>query len=451
MSINIGHPRRSQNEILKPMNYGLSRLAQQRLDQVVTMANARHQESLKVDGAEAYVWVRSYSGHKCTCQETPVNDPVNLRSGTDQNNDDFKVDSDRLSARSELLVDTFDTLPKPRIRTIRKEAEVTSSSELSALIAELNQEASEEGAAYRGLAEQESFDSSVSVQNSLDPEKKALTAQAMGNDFLINGGLKNKCGICFGAGYTNSYDLFNGKRIVLDNSGAVDISANNGFEVLHTHPNSFRSDATVSHYIEWTCVLPKYFLKMIRCTVRNNVDLAANLKVQFSEDGTTWTDLTPANMLDRNGQANTLKIRVSPESAKLGSEFEVIFTHVELIFQFSSMPYVQMPPLVDSENYDYFEPVVSSHATLDSVIPNLQRYSLISDSREHFLWKITDITTAKTRKGQLFSFELDTRLVHRFEQLYLLNIFNDDAVELSYRGLERYQGLLQGTNIKVTL
>jgi len=397
MSFSIGRGKFQQNSILYPANNGIAMVAKNRIQQAVAMENARLTESIKVDGVDLQIWIKNTSGQLCSCG---CND---LGSSTDDAGNVNHIDAENPFAD---------------------------------MTVEENWENWQIDATYNEA--QRKYDNREDYQTlNKDIDEELITQYAESSDnSLLYGGDKTPCGICYGTGYKNGYDLFNGKRIVLD---YYDTPENRGFVIDRTYPISFKSTYSSSNYLIWKFNAPTFFKKFLGLRVRNNVDLCHNYDLEISFDGQNFQKYSENLIGERKGQKTTVYLRVKPYDLGAG-EFSI--THIEVFYQLGDYIKGDFAPITNTENFELFEALQTTSLELAGDVAYLDRECVIGEPKNGNLWKITSITPHMDSNRQIFRNELELRMIQKSENLYCLNLINNPYLILNYRGLEQKQNML---------
>jgi len=388
--ITVGRGYRQQHSILKPANNGIAVVANNRLMQAVGQQNANHIEALKVDGVPCPVFIKNFSGKKCSCCKD-----LNKLTSTGANESSFMSDF-TVDERDDDTDETF--LEFPQSKTSNTDDVIEDEPPLT---------------------------------------EDLLEEYALKDDnSLIFGGDKTPCGICFGAGYKDSYSLFNGQRIVLDYYDNPELF---GFKIENTAPLSFSASYSSDNYIKWKVKLPTYFMKFLGLRVRNNLSSCSNYDVFISFDDINFVKYEDSVFQSRQGQDSIATIKVIPRS--MNNSLFFTLTHIELFYQFAEFPYADFKPIQQSENWEYFEALKTTEIEFAGDIRNVNRESVILDTKNALLWKVVSVTPHYTVNRQLFKQEIDLRMIQPSEALYCLYLIQRPFVEVVYRGLEQKQGM----------
>ena len=276
MSINIGRGKFQQNSILYPNNVGLAMVAKNRIQQAVGMQNARHIEALKVDGVDLQIWLKNYSGQLCSC-------------GIKHLDNDNSISGD-ISSGSKPFEDM----------TIEENWDNPCQYD----------EAQQNYSNYKDYKTEEDIDEDL------------ITRYAENYDnSLIFGGDKTPCGICYGTGYKEGYQLYNGKRYVLDYYDNPEIF---GFLLERTYPASYVSKYDSNNYIIWKFKAPTFFKEYLGIRVRNNIEMCSNYSIQISFDGINYIPYNDNLIKERNHQETTIYLKIIPYTLNSTEDFRKI-------------------------------------------------------------------------------------------------------------------------------
>lgn len=446
MAIRIGNSKRSYlHGALLPSNTGSGHLAKNLISNLVSSQNRRHQEALLAGGFFCHVWIRSQRGYPCTCcsNTNKINQTYN---GFSDNN---LLPNDRINNLPQndglsLNSGETDNSLSFTIRRVRGEYHKITTDKLENLLS-INP-SSKIGTDFDLIPPDVAYDTDKTQnlgEEDLSPlsnEEIALLTQ--GNTFSLFGGDKTKCSICFGTGYTEGYQLYNGQRFILDLSGRYPYT-NSGFDVDNTQqPFQFKTDCVPTNSIIWTLQLPTYFKKALRIQVYNNLQPIDSLfTIQYQIVGTNnWTILNIASLNVLIGQTNNIRIKVSPNNSS-PSDIDFKFTHVEIILQYADFAKADMPQLNLPQSFEYFQPQITSQMELSAEIDGLDRECVIGDSRHNQIWKVISSETMKTNENQIFNNSLEVRLIQKQENLNLLNLLVPVVQSYNFTRIMAQQGI----------
>lgn len=390
MSLNIGRGKFQQNSILYPSNVGLAMIAKNRIQQAVGMQNARHIEALKVDGVDLQIWLKNYSGQLCSCGTKHLN------------NDSTNNDSNSLNPFEDMTVE----------------------------------ENWENPCQYNEGQQNYSNYKDFKTEETLDEDLITRYAENYDNS-LIFGGDKTPCGICYGTGYKEGYQLYNGKRYVLD---YYDEPETFGFLVERTYPVSYVSKYNSNNYIIWKFKAPTFFKEYLGVRVRNNIEMCSNYTLQISFDGISYVKYTDDLVKEHNNKETTIYLKVIPYDLENAKDFRI--THIEVFYQLGDYVKGDFPALAQTENFELFEALQVTSIELAGDVAYLDRECVIGEPKSGNVWKITSLTPHMTSDRQIFKNELELRMIQNSENLYLLNLINKPYITLNYRGLEQKQDML---------
>ena len=403
MAINIGRGVRQQSSVLKPANYGMSHIAKERLVQYVGMAVQKHIEAVEVDGTPAEIWIKQTGGRVCTCQHPQITTsnsigsdiPQHIQQVQEENPFTFKIKS------PEDIIDAGEYYDE------NKEPPTTIQND--------------------GGNWTKQFDTDGS--NLIDQPSNLLDE---GLSSLLFGGDKSTCGVCFGTGWTDGYRLINGQRVVID----ATLPNNVCMATIDTDtlPYSFKLPGDSNSYIEWLKVeVPRYF-KDVEFGLFNNTIPVQGVVLIRPSNAQEYKPLSLSNLQNIHSAFMDIKI-VGQFNQPLR------FTHLNLVYTTSDFPKIDTPPFEKSENYQFFEALMTTNFEVPGSIPYVDRESVIGIAKEGFLWKVSSVNQVMTHERQIFKSTINARLIQRSECLYLLNGLFRPKTVYNFRGLERIQGL----------
>lgn len=395
MSFTVGRGKFQQNSILWPSNHGMAMVAKNRKQQVVGQQNERTKEALKVDGVELQIFLKRNSGQLCSCgmcdSVTNKNFSGLSESGIQSTNpfEDMSIDMD-------LGVNQNDIQNQPA----------------------------------------QSWNPKDDFEENLTEDLIAQYAEGQDNS-LIYGGDKTPCGICYGTGYKNGYELYNGKRIVLDFWDRPDYF---GFTVQRTYPYSYVASFDSSNFIIWKFHAPTFFKEFLGIRLRNNTIYCKDYTLYISFDGENYQEYVDDLLKARKGMETYVWLKVVPYTMNRSDSFSI--THIELFYQLGEFPYGDFAPIEETENFELFEALRTTNLELAGDANYLNRESVICEKKQGKLWKIISLTPHMDSERQIFKNELSLRMVQESENLYLLKLINEPYILLNYRGLEQKQDML---------
>lgn len=410
-----------------PRNYGRANKympVQLELDHTVAKAGAQYLEAIAVDGFDIHYWHRCTEGKFCTCSNTS-----GIKHSMDAPTSSPTSDIEDDSGGIEITVrNNRDILQRNKVETTKAFGiEIGKIPNGEESRTDVNTDFSESWTELERLADEDAI-------------------QRMNPDSSILFGLETaQCGICFGAGYINAYNLNNGKRDILDTS--ADIIDQKGFTINRANkPYTFDAPIDKTLYVDFIYETPAFFERCWSVQLRNNTSVATNMVLKFKIQGTNdaFQTLTADALNQLNGSSHRLIIRACPQTTKL--EGLVNFTHVELVWQFAPWPKAQMPGISEATNFGIWDTIMSSEMTLPPTISAVDKEDLIFETKHNKLWKITDYSDFKTAKQQICGWSVTTRLVQTYEQLSLLQLITVPYFELAYGRLEAIQGAFMKSN-----
>lgn len=426
MKISVGRGQPQKNKVLSPSNAGMSGVAQKRLDNVISAANRRHAEALKVDGIDVFIWNKSLTGLKCTCHypsdtfenESLNNSETNIDGNLDPENFKIALPGNQGKASSPFRPpDKWSPIiESQRLRNIDP---IEAESDVDFLNPE-----------------------SLFGENDIDSEIDHLLGINSDNyDMGLDGGYQTPCSICYRTGYVNGYTPVAGQRYVLDASGTYDYVLTGWWIDPNHRPFKLKTNSRPENTLQWTVVLPKYF-HSVSIYVRNNIALAdPGLIVEFreSKSNNEWQEATNKNLSSLNGGNNFLDIRIRPTVYELEKEIEL--THIELIYNFRVNPIkAQIPQITLEQNYQLIKPTIQTNIELGAEIGDITRESVILESKYQEAWRVVSVDRKETSSNQVYALDLAVRIIHDYEILFLLHYHQNSKRYKNYVGLQRVQG-----------
>lgn len=429
----IGNPFRGI-QTQGPKNYGRAEnelpFVQDALDATVNRANRQYIEAFKVDGVRYLHWGRAMEGYVCTCKAVKPEqaDGTGVNSSGLSNSDD--------PSYSPSISDPWDALTVRGVKSSRhsrddgiyvNEDDSYSSGKV--------RDAEVDEAAYTIDFNDEDFgpvdlSDNTYTQNILDLLGKPLSSGEI------------QCGICLDTGYVNGYRLTGGDRIIFDASGQVPVYSVAGFSIDKLKsPNVFTlSSAMSGAYVQWLWEVPTHFKKALSVSVRNNQNPAKNVRLEykpFQETQDLWKELTVEVLNSFKGLPTKLILRVYATANDLSAA--VTFTHVEITLQYKDWNKMQMPPLSENGNLAIFETPTSMSVILPPSHQNIKPLDYILDLKYDRLWRVLDVTDAKTAKQQILGWQVNLRLILKHETAHVLRVAYDPEFGLSFATMQPHQ------------
>lgn len=404
MTIQIGRGVRQQNSVLRPMNSGMGHIARDRLVQYIGMQNEKQAEALKVDGVLTEVWIKQNGGRVCSCMSPEIHTSKVIG---DTNPEHVKTNPFDFNIKSPNSIDT-------RVQYL--DSDVV---EENILTYDKNTDWVNE------------FDLNPDNPNDLlDNDNNVFKTDDVS---LLFGGTRSACGICFGTGFTDSYQLINGKRIVLDTTHEHVIKG--GHIDVEVKPYVFVLASDVNSFVQFEVEVPLYFKTIHSFKLCNNcVPIYGYITV--SDDDKNYKPLSLDILKSYKGRTSKIYIRVMGDF-----KHELHFTHLELNYELADFPLIDYPPFARQENFQYFEALQTTNFEVNGNVPYIDRECVFGEMKTGYLWRAVSATQHMDHRRQLFKTEVEARLIQRSEALYMLNGVYRPTLLYNYRGLERIQGL----------
>lgn len=426
--------------VTHPSNTGISHIANQRIDHLVSAANRKHQEALFTDGTEAWLFTKMRAGAPCTCQTKEVVSSGLSLSVPGSSGVDNSVTKGGPTEEPSITAFRIRDFPGPGGNSALKPL-VPPGTTLQEIHQRRMAEKTDytDGAEMIPVEEENAIDDILSmVDDAMDPDDEARQKQP--STLRLYGGEKTPCGICFGSGFVQGYQLHGGQRIVLDASDTYPTNLVDCETTTTTVPASFVIERIGTKYVEWEVPLPTYFEDVLAIQVRNNTQPAVGFYIEGRIGGGPWVELTPTYLKSLNGVATTMFIRVRPVTSATGSPFT--FTHVELYYQLTTTLKVNLPSFAKSIDFEQFDVLQQiSGVEFPASIPNLDREAVFVESKYKQAWGVTEVEQKQTARNAVFNNTVTMRLIQQYETKYLLNLVRGKPIEMTFPGtLESRQG-----------
>lgn len=434
MPVNIG--RGNIRSRMTSGNQGMARRVDNKIDAVVDAYAARFKTALAVDGSVAFIYNKHEGVISCTCRGFRnltgiVRHEVGLSGHeTDRGDSSFTKAANIHTSSS-----------KYPIKGV-KQVGGLKPTELDHLFQNRNEtvveKISEDG-------EDESFtaDSSADLVNALfdhgpapnfsgtgDPMQQMIAATNLGNstDHAYSPHMV-ACPICFGAGYVDTWKLYNGERLVLDASNRYEIETYN--DVMLDDDNqpavyTIRERST----LQWNSVaIPTSWRHLIRLQVYNGVVPvpldAYTLYYEHPSQPGVRNLLTFASLNLLNNKPilfNSNKLKVFIES-NLPYDQPLVITHIEMLFSLGEATRIQVPEADVPNEDEYVDWNLQINFELPSDI-EIRENSYVVEGKYQRVWKVTQINRKMTARGKSFGYNVGVRALHSFERHYsLMNVF----------------------------
>lgn len=439
MKIGVGRSTaKGGSGVTYPTNTGMSHIAKDRIEHLVSSVNRKHQEALATDGVSGWLFTKVRAGLPCTCQtrelvETPISLSEDSATVTQVSSSMGSVNAPHI--RSFRISDYHETAGNSSIKITREGTDLKSIHERR--MAKPDNFRDED---MVPVEQDNAIDDILAMADGFtDPDDDARQKQIMPR---LYGGEKTRCGICFGSGFVGGYQLHGGQRIVLDASQTYETSLENCEVDATTSPSSFVIERTGNKWVEWQLAVPTYFEKVLAINVYDNVEPAVGRIIEAHTGNGVWTELSTSFLESLRGIATILHVRVRPVTSAPTFTNQLRFTHVELLYQLTATLKVDLPSLPKSVDFEQFDVLQTlSGVEFPASIPNLDREAVFVEDKYRQAWAVTEIEQKQTSGYQIFNNVVSLRLIQQYETKYLFNTVRGKVVELTYAGtLERKQG-----------
>lgn len=426
--------RKGIRSLQTPSNQGMARRADARVEAVVDQQAARFKTALAVDGAVAFIFNKHKGITACTCRgfqnldsvlrhetrasghETPRGDVVEhdhshhsgaiLRPTSGVRQVDGLVRPDNLDSYLDMNNYTENLLNK-----IEDLTDVSSFVDDPAL----------------DVLDALSDDSTAPIMSGDgDPMRDLIASTNLGNssDFALSPSMV-ACPICFGAGFIDTWRLYNGERIILDASQRYPITIINDVEIDDTAQPACYSIYERSS-ITWKDVeFPLSWRHLLRLAVYNKgkriPSEAYTLYFEHSSAPGVKNVLNTATLKalsNGNLLRNSNKLTIILES-KLVGDAPLVITHAEILLHLGEVTRMQVPEIVVPNEDEYVDWNLNVTMELPSDI-NIKENSYVIDGKYKRVWKVNSVNRKMSSHGKSFGYAVDVRAIHSFERQFLL-------------------------------
>lgn len=405
----------------RPGNTGLAYRADRRLQGIADLKAAQFETSLAVDGVVAFIWNKVKGTTMCTCTGTSDRD-FNQPLGS------VHPDADLPGVK------TSHTRPPIGTRgqfTYIGEGDVTFNNMDGYLRGKHYDKPSYEKQTLPSdtvldiLDETGDFKDEFDILNALndpsDGEPKAATN--LNGPTLGFPSRSSGCPICYGIGTVDTWQLYNGERIVLDYSTRYDIDLG-GSTVEPEQSAAFIVYSGME--ITWSHVnFPSLWRSLLRLAVYNRGRLIDpdeyDLFYVLASHPNTLNPLTFETLQALNGhttfvEGSTVRVVLRPRVERLK------FTHIEILFQLGDPVVIQMPELDVGDDSQFADWNLNVSFEVSASV-SLRESSYIVDGKYKRVWKVTSINRRLTATGKSLGYLVNVRALHPTEKAYaLLNV-----------------------------
>lgn len=258
------------------------------------------------------------------------------------------------------------------------------------------------------------------------------------DDMIESNVSANSCGICFGSGFINGFEMMNGTKIVLEPKYTKMVL--NGFVTdVSKFPYSLLLAGTKGSVV-FTLTLPRLVERLETIKVVNRTKPlygAYTLEIKTVAD-ITWTKLDYKSILNFCTGA-PIQIRLTVPQA-IFKTFE--FTHIDLQLLVSSTPlYMDFPHLNKSSDQAKVLGIEDVQLNLPPRIVSAKPYDLIYDKVTNNLWRIQTADDFIDRIQNQHGIGVSARLVQPYE------IYRLVAPQRNLLSVRRTTRLLQGHTV----
>lgn len=392
-------------------NAGRARYAQQELDYQVSKANSQTAEAMAVDAVELTYWKKTDEGNFCTCG-FGLNHPQNPGVSNQ-----LVFDQPVATTPPEQSLPETKTTPRVVVKNAWGDDIVKP-----------------DDGGPQAPTDYKVNNQTIKPQATYDDDGFLNAPEGFN---LLTGGEGTQCGICLGAGKTNAWGLWGGQRVILD---SYTVDSRHGFtQQTDTRPVSFRSTQDSRNYVQWVYPLPTYFKKALSVSVRNNTLSVRDLHLFYQKNGTQdpWQVLTPEILQSFNGTPTILNLRVAPAFNAL--QGDLVFTHIEISWQFSVFIHSQMDKLQTATNQQIRDTITTASFILPPNVEEITKNDVFYDNKYGRMWSITDFSDNLTAQRRVMEWSISARSMQPYEQKSLLQIAHNRFYQVAFSGLSPFE------------
>lgn len=426
--------RRGIRSLQTPSNSGMSRRADNRLDAIVDAQASKFKTALAVDGSVAFIFNKHKGITACTCRgyqnlngiprhetrsaghETPRGD---VAEHTSEHRSAAVFQSPKGVRQVDGLIkpENLDTYLDMQNYAFNLTSKIEDLTDVSGFVDDPNVDVLD------ALAD----GSEVPIYSGDgDPMRDLIASTNLGNSSeLALSPSMVACPICFGAGFIDSWRLYNGERILLDASQRYDIEITNDVELddsLQPVAYSIYERSTLT----WKNVaFPTSWRHLLRLAVFNKGKRlptdSYKLYFEHSSAPGVRNELTTATLKALNNgnllrQDNKLTIHIE---SSLGSDFPLIITHAEIMLHLGEIVRIQMPEVIVPNEDEFVDWNLNLSAEMSPDV-NIKENSYLVDGKYKRVWKVSSVNRKMSARGKSIGYSVDMRAIHSFERQWML-------------------------------
>lgn len=386
---------------LTPKNQGIKKTTQQRLDHIISRANAQLENALYVDGITFLHWSYNQGYNACTCTlDAPITKETNTLFGGQVPEETTSKIKSRVTSKALKTNSLFDT------------------SVLDSINAASEQAMSD----FTSLLEDEGDITASEIEDIINNADNAAS--------LVGG--NRRCPICLGTGYTDSYSLTHGKRLILDASGFYPVKPIGSVILENNRPAEFVSDMHKENGVVWELRVPSYFRQVVNPRVYNGRYPNTDSFLFIKEKGTdTWEPFS----LERY-KGKTVLIMACPSRTETGRLWKI--THVELNIQMADwilgqFPQIQQMSSIVAASYQ------ETSVVLSAKLAQLSKGDVLLDSKYNNMWLVNDFSTSETTDRMTLGWQGNVRIIQDREILSILKVIKQPSFNVPHSGFAQWQ------------
>lgn len=397
-------------------NSGLANRTDRRLQGIAEAKAAQFETSLAVDGVVAFLWNKVKGTTQCTCRglsSRPFNQPLKGVSTPKSPAVNGVVSSSGNGTSNVGTAGKFTYVGEHLTRQnldgfLASKHYDKPSYKKQALDSKTTEDFHEQTGDYN-----DDFDIVEALENEEVEAATNILGPSLGLPSRTSG-----CPICLGAGTVDTWQLYNGQRIVLDYSTRYDLDLG-GSTIEPEQPASFVVYDGMQ--IRWKNVnFPHMWRSLLRLAVFNRGKMVDPdeyaLYLVMSTAPNTLIPLTFNSLVAMNqttfGVAS-VDVIITPLVDKLK------FTHVEALFSLGDAVIIQMPEVEVGDDSQFADWNLTITIEVSANV-ELRESSYIVDGKYKRVWKVVSINRKMTAAGKSFGYSVSARALHPTEKAYVM-------------------------------
>ncbi len=394
--------RRQSKKTLHPQNSRVAKVAADVVNNVAAVQQEKYDNAFIVNGFPCLVYSRLRQGLRCTCGGGHVEfkPATNITFDENGNATEDTLNSllfdEKVEGNSNSLFSVDDYSSEPSTST-------------------------EDGGYSINLTPHIDSVPEDNETNEYAPDSSFIDPELLGDDDTIDEGssiVNNivgvtnvNCGICYGSGFVGGYSVLLGNRLVFDTQYKQ--LATDGYYVdKQTTPNTFRKGGeNLDAHVDFIIPLPKFIEGIDALRVWDNSRQVFNVEILA---GATVGSLVAVN-------ENNLSVFCTGAPVYVRVKGPISFTHIEIQINLSKdVTYLEYPRFTKTGDPNVLDAVGDVNIVISPKVLHVDVNDMIVDLINQRIWRITSITDFKDRNVNIHGWEVNARLVQKYEKFSIL-------------------------------